>query len=181
MYYYLLLWFAGLESERSIIMSHTITMRTATVTTTTSSIIINTGYLKTYRGVLKLLELLIGAVCVGIMGHHMDRYYPYTVPNQFFLLMVTTFMIATFLLLLSCLISIPTESIISKTIYEVIYHAVAFALLLAASLNLMVRVTDRYSRQSEYELLLGASICGLVNCCLYFFSTIIALRMYRGL
>ncbi|XP_057327266.1 uncharacterized protein LOC130668809 [Microplitis mediator] len=162
-------------------MSHTVTVRTATVTTSTSSIIINTGYLKTYRGILKFLELVLGAVCVGIMGHHFDRGYPYTVPNQFFMLMTTTFMIATFLLLLSCLVSIATESIISKTIYEVIYHSIAFALLLAASLNLMVRVTDRYSRTSEYDLLLGASICGLVNCALYFFSTVLALRMYRGL
>ncbi|XP_008545458.1 uncharacterized protein LOC103569762 [Microplitis demolitor] len=162
-------------------MSHTVTVRTATVTTSTSSIIINTGYLKTYRGILKLLELILGAVCVGIMGHHFDLGYHYTVPNQFFMLMTTTFMIATFLLLLSCLVSIATESIISKTIYEVIYHSIAFALLLAASLNLMVRVTDRYSRTAQYDLLLGASICGLVNCALYFFSTVLALRMYRGL
>lgn len=39
-------------------MSHTVTVRTATVTTSTSAIIINTGFMKTYRGALKLLELV---------------------------------------------------------------------------------------------------------------------------
>lgn len=38
-------------------MSHTVTV-TRTTTTTTSAIIINTGYLKTWPGILKILELV---------------------------------------------------------------------------------------------------------------------------
>ncbi|KAK0089365.1 hypothetical protein PV325_007710 [Microctonus aethiopoides] len=163
-------------------MSHTVTVRTATVTTRSGSggVLINVGYIKTYRGILKILEVLLGIVCVGIMGNHIDSYRYFEVADIFFLLMVTTFLIATFLLLLSCLVSITTDSLISKTIHEVIYHAVGFALLLAASLNLLVKVTDSRHRSSrEYELLLGAAICGLINCAFYFCSTMFGLRLYR--
>ncbi|XP_011700416.1 PREDICTED: uncharacterized protein LOC105457447 isoform X2 [Wasmannia auropunctata] len=99
-------------------MSHSVTIRTQTVTSS-STIVINTGYLKTWSGILKLLQL------------------------------------------------------------EILYHSIAFGLLLAASLTLMVNVNNY--RRYNYELLLGASICGLVNTVLYLFSTIIALRTYRGI
>lgn len=39
-------------------MSHSVTVTRTTTTTTTSAIIINTGYLKTWPGILKLLELV---------------------------------------------------------------------------------------------------------------------------
>lgn len=64
---------------------------------------------------------ILGIVCVGIIGNNYDQYRFYNVQDQFFFLMTTTFMIATFILLLSCLVSLSTESIISKTIYVRIY------------------------------------------------------------
>ncbi|XP_034934760.1 uncharacterized protein [Chelonus insularis] len=163
-------------------MSHTaVTVRTATVTRTSgSSIFLNTGYLTTFRGFLKVLETILGVIVVGIMGHHLDKHHYFVVGDQFLLLMATTFMIGTFLLLLSSFLSLTTETMLSKTLFEVIYHAVAFGLLLASSLNLLIKVTDNRRYSSEYELLLGASICGLINCALYFCSTVIAIRMYRG-
>lgn len=161
-------------------MSHSVTIRTQTVTSSSSAIIINTGYLKTWSGILKLLQLALGIVCVGIVGHEVNQHgYQFTAV-LFFLLITTTFMIGTFILLLSCLSSLSTASIISKTIHELLYHSIAFGLLLAASLTLMVHVNN-YKRYHNYELLLGASICGLVNTVLYLFSTIIALRTYRGI
>ncbi|XP_015605110.1 uncharacterized protein LOC107272454 [Cephus cinctus] len=161
-------------------MSHSVTIRTATVTSNSSAIIINTGYLKSFNGLLKFLQLALGIVCVGIMGHQFNQLYVRTTADLFFLLIVTTFMIATFILILSCLASISTESIISKTIYELIYHSIGFGLLLACSLTLLVRVNDnKYSR--DHDLLLGASICGLVNSALYLLNTIMAVRAYRGL
>ncbi|XP_043270280.1 uncharacterized protein [Venturia canescens] len=163
-------------------MSHSVTIRTATVTTNASPIFVNTTFLKTYSGILKVLELILGIVCVGIIGHDFDNEYrSYNVQNQFFFLITTTFMIATFLLLLSCMVSLSTESIISKTIYEVVYHAAAFGLLLAASLTLLIKVNNYRRSSYNYESLLGASICGLVNSAFYFISTIFALRSYRGL
>ena len=39
-------------------MSHTVTVTRTTTTTTTSAIILNTGYLKTWPGILKFLQLV---------------------------------------------------------------------------------------------------------------------------
>ncbi|XP_012543295.1 uncharacterized protein LOC105840780 [Monomorium pharaonis] len=159
-------------------MSHTVTIRTQTVTSSSSTIVLNTGYLKTWSGILKLLQVALGIVCVGIVGHEFSNVYRSTA-DLFFLLITTTFMIGSFILLLSCLTSFSTASIMAKTIHEIIYHSIAFGLLLAASLTLMVHINNY--RRYNYELLLGASICGLVNAGLYLFSTIIALRTYRGI
>ncbi|XP_029671613.1 uncharacterized protein LOC115240540 [Formica exsecta] len=159
-------------------MSHSVTIRTQTVTASSSTIVINTGYLKSWSGILKFLQLALGIVCVGIIGNEFNTYPPRTTPECFFLVITITFMINTSILLLSCLISLSTASIISKTIYELLYHSIAFGLLLAASLTLLVHVNNY--RRYNYELLLGASICGLVNAGLYLFSTILALRTYRG-
>lgn len=162
-------------------MSHSVTIRTQTMTTSSTAIIINSGYLKTWTGILKLLELALGVVCVGISGHHITNYRSYIfTAEMFFLLITTSFMIGTFILLMSCLISLSTSSIIAKTIHELLYHAIGFGLYLAASLTYIVHVSDLKGYR-EYELLLGAAICGLVNAGLYLFSTIIALRTYRGL
>lgn len=162
-------------------MSHSVTIRTQTVTTSSTAIILNTGYLRTWSGILKLVELALGIVCVGIVGDQFSSYgYYRTTADLFFLLITTTFMIGTFILLLSCLTSLSTASIISKTIYDLLYHTIAFGLLLAAALTLTVQVSNRRGSR-EYELLLGAAICGLVNAALYLLSSIIALRTYRGL
>ncbi|KAL2718477.1 uncharacterized protein V1478_012353 [Vespula squamosa] len=158
-------------------MSHSVIIRTQTVTTNSTAIVINTGYIKTWSGILKFLQLALGIVCVGIAGDQF-KYYR-TTTDVFFLLIVTTFMIGTFILLLSCLASLSTASIISKTIYELFYHSIAFGLVLSAALTLLIQIHKTNSR--EYELLLGASICGLVNSALYLLSTIIALRTYRGI
>ncbi|KAF7990423.1 hypothetical protein HCN44_000228 [Aphidius gifuensis] len=157
-------------------MSHTVTVRTATVTTSTSAIIINTGFMKTYRGALKLLELILGIVCVVLVWMARGSSY-YHSEHLFFLLMATTFAIATFAIVLSCLLSISTDSILSKTIFEPIYHAIAFALVFAASINLLVKTQNN----NRDELLLIASILGTINGVLYLFSTILGSRSYRGL
>lgn len=75
------------------------------------------------NAILILLQIkfkALGIVCVGISAHDFGQYSGYqynTTTRLFFLLMVTTFMIASFILLLSCLASLSTGSIISKTIY----------------------------------------------------------------
>ncbi|XP_011872186.1 PREDICTED: uncharacterized protein LOC105564440 [Vollenhovia emeryi] len=160
-------------------MSHSVTIRTQTVTSSSATIVLNTGYLKTWSGILKLLQLALGIVCVGIAGHEFTNNVYRTTAELFFLLITTTFMISTFILLMSCLTSFSTASIISKTIHELLYHSIAFGLILAASLTLMVHINNY--RRYNYELLLGASICGLVNAALYILSTIFALRTYRGI
>lgn len=128
-------------------MSHSVTITRTTTTNSTSALILNTGYLKTLPGLLKLAQLvtinwqnfpklhriliskwfsqtiqIIGAVCVGLVAHYYTNYsnyrgyYGYTA-ELFFLLMATSFLIGTFCLLVSCLFSLSTGGIISKTIY----------------------------------------------------------------
>lgn len=132
-------------------MSHSVTItRTVTSSNTTSTLVLNTGYLKTCQGLLKLAQLvrnlensrrrrnpcaswqkwfplqIIGAACVGIMAYNFHNGYVYGGTEAlFFLLMATSFLIGTFCLLISCLFSLSTGGIISKTIYVSFTHKIA--------------------------------------------------------
>ncbi|XP_011497499.1 PREDICTED: uncharacterized protein LOC105361901 isoform X1 [Ceratosolen solmsi marchali] len=165
-------------------MSHSVTIQTRTVTTGSPSAI-NTTFCRSWTGILKLAQVALGIVSVGLSGYVISHYFggQTVTENLFFILIATTFMIASFLLVLSCLCSYTTESIISKTIFELLFHAFAFALLLAASVTLLTKVTKgRYYNRTESEKLeMGAAICGLINATLYLISTIFALRTSRGL
>lgn len=123
-------------------MSHSVTItRTTTSTTNTSYIVLNTGYLKSFPGILKLFELvswssqgdddllqyyrtvyleysqLVGVAIVTLMAINYGDYSYYRHQDLFHFLMATTFMIGTFCLLLACLTSLSTGGIIAKTIY----------------------------------------------------------------
>lgn len=96
-------------------MSQSVTItRTTTSSSNTSYIVLNTGYLRSWPGLLKLLQLVLGVICVAILGLHSNGYYS---NELFFFHMSVCFMIGTFILLLSCLVSLSTGGIISKTIY----------------------------------------------------------------
>ncbi|KAH8275091.1 hypothetical protein KR018_011785 [Drosophila ironensis] len=160
-------------------MSHSVTItRTTTSTTNTSYIVLNTGYLKSFPGILKLFELIIGAAIVGVVAYNYQnyRYSNFAPVDLFHYLMATTFMIGTFCLLLSCLTSLSTGGIIAKTIYELIYHSVAAILLLVSSTLLLLKLRD--VRHDGYMV---AGVLGLVNAVLYFISAFLAHRSYRGL
>lgn len=164
-------------------MSHTVTVTRTTTSSTTTAVLINTGFLKTIPGVLKLFETLIGAVCVGLIANYsyynLHSYSSYST-DLFFFLIATTFMIATFVILVSCIISISTATILPKTIFELIYHGLAFVLYTIASICLAVD-TNRYrQRRYDYEPLLACSILGIINSALYLISTIFAYKSYRG-
>ncbi|XP_052562304.1 uncharacterized protein LOC120412825 isoform X2 [Culex pipiens pallens] len=161
-------------------MSHAVVItRTTTTTTSTSHVVLNTGYLKTTPGLLKLAQLIIGAVNVGLVSWHFRSYYAAN-PQVFFLLMAVAFLIGTFCLLASCLVSLSTGGIISKTAYELFYHTVAFVLYLIASIILLVHITD-YSYGSNYKNShIAAAVLGIVVSALYLFSAVLAQRSYRG-
>lgn len=166
-------------------MSHAVVItRTTTTTTSTSHLILNTGYLKTTAGLLKLAQLIINAVNVGIVAWHLRRYhsiYASGNPELFFLLMAVAFLIGTFCLLASCLVSLSTGGIISKTIYELVYHAIAFILILVSSIILLTDVTNGRYYSTLKDAYMIASILGIINAALYLFSTILAQRSYRGI
>jgi len=160
-------------------MSHSVTItRTVTTSNTTSTLVVNTGYLKTLPGLLKLAQLILGAVAVGLIAWYFNDRYIYK-PILFFLLMATTFLIGTFCLLVSCLFSLSTGGIISKTIYELIYHSIGAILLIAASVTLLIHV-NKYNHAYEREFM-AAAIIGLINGILYVVSAILARRSYRGI
>lgn len=162
-------------------MSHAVTItRTTTTTTGTSALIINTGYLKTVPGLLKLaqlvsfviklelgsdtewprpdvlLEQIIGGLCVFFVGWN---FWSITrgVSNTelFFLCMAVTFFIGTFCLLASCLVSLSTGGIISRTIYELVYHSIAFLLYLIASILLLIKSSD-YRREASHPHMMAS-------------------------
>ncbi|XP_050664550.1 uncharacterized protein LOC126965126 [Leptidea sinapis] len=166
-------------------MSHTVTITRTTATTSGTALFVNTGYLGTLPGLLKLAQLLLGAACVGVVGYYLEPGYTRyngQKPELFFLLVSVAFLIGTFCLLLSCLISFTTASMISKTIYELIYHGLAFVLYLAAGLTLMIEVNhQRSGYRRDFEPYLAAAIMGLVMAVLYLLSTFLANRSYRGL
>jgi len=166
-------------------MSQQQTVRiTTTETSNSSALIINSGYLKTPPGLLKVLQFILGCICVGIIAYHFNDHGYSAQSELFFYLMCVTFLICTTILLISCLISWSTGGIISKTIYELIYHAIAAILIIIASVALLVvinnRSTSSYYRQI-YKELLAAGIIGILNGLLYAISTYYASRSYKGI
>ncbi|KAJ8722744.1 hypothetical protein PYW07_003924 [Mythimna separata] len=168
-------------------MSHSLTITRTTVATSGTPVYINSGYMSTTPGLLKLAELLLGAACVGLVAYYMDhnRYTSYNHKAElFYLLAAVACLVGTFCLVTACIISMSTASIISKTVYEVVYHAVAFILYLCAGITLMIEVNhskNSYYKDPNYEPYLAAAIMGLVMAALYLFSTFIANRQYRGI
>ncbi|KAJ1532080.1 hypothetical protein ONE63_000709 [Megalurothrips usitatus] len=133
-------------------MSHSVTVTRTTTTTTTSAILLNTGYFKTYPGLLKLLELVIGAIVVGITAHYGAKYYHNFLlqsPEIFMCIIAVTFLVGTACLLLSCILSISTASILPKTIFEMVFGSVATILLLSGALNLLQKTR---ARNAGYEV-----------------------------
>ncbi|XP_055389772.1 uncharacterized protein LOC129618795 isoform X2 [Condylostylus longicornis] len=164
-------------------MSHSVTItRTTTTTGNTSYIVINTGYLKTGPGLLKFLQLVLGIVVVGIIANYfLSPTYLSRNTEASILLLATAFMIGTFLLLLSCIISLSTGSILSKTIYEVVYHVFGGLALLAVGIAGIVELSDKNSSAEHYKAQMAASVICAVNGILYFISTYFANKSYRGM
>ncbi|XP_008472923.2 CKLF-like MARVEL transmembrane domain-containing protein 8 [Diaphorina citri] len=110
-------------------MSHTVTVTRTTTSTTTSAIILNTGYLKTLPGLLKLAQVIIGAVILFIYIYNLDntRYVRFTSNKKI-----------SFYCYYSCVFQ------------EFIYHGGAFIFYIIASTILLLEVSnDKYN--SHYE------------------------------
>jgi len=155
--------------------------RTTTTTTTSSAILLNTGYLKTLPGLLKLLQVVVGAIVVGLLANYTGYWRGYNFVAMLFLLLIaTTCLITTSCLVISCLLSISTATIIAKTVFDLVYHGVGFCLYLASSVNLLVEVTKYNSRGvGSHDAFVAAGALGAVNSVLYCISTVLALRNYR--
>jgi len=166
-------------------MSHNVMVtRTTTTTTTTSAILLNTGYLKTLPGLLILLQVVVGAVVVGLLASYSTYWRSYdTVPILFLLLIATACLITTGCLLISCLLSISTATIIAKTLFMPVLLVPESVLYIIGSVYHISAVASRnYGYQVAeygYGSLMFAGALGAVNSVLYCVSTVLAFRNYR--
>jgi len=161
-------------------MSQAQTVRITTTTTSSSALVLNTGYIKTLPGLLKLAQFVLGCIYTGIIANYYADFHFSRQSELFFYLMAVTFLIGTAILLVSCLISWSTGGIISKTIFELIYHTVAAILVIIASVVLLVAVNNYYHGKI-YNALTCASVLGIINGILYAASAILAQRSYKGI
>ncbi|XP_046466085.1 uncharacterized protein [Neodiprion pinetum] len=238
-------------------MSHPVTIQPNTMLTISGPTINpTTNYLKTLPGILRLLEVMLGIVCVGIIGYaqttignvidevyaklqipggalnyylnglsedfpdslgsiasSVNQYvrivkdfkltaYAANIPvvgivtsfivtrpySMFFFLITTTFMVASFILLVSCIASFSINLTISKGDYlqDVLYHVIGFVLLLAASISVLIETTLNGSNLfvelvfPSKNAVTAASVIGMVNALLYLLSAKLALESYRA-
>ncbi|CAL4117876.1 unnamed protein product [Meganyctiphanes norvegica] len=131
-------------------MSTQVTVHRMVTTTTTSAVLLNIGYVKTLPGILKVFQIILSCIAIGILGHYITTYTSsreVIVPELFFLLIATACLICTSLLLFSCLCSIATASIMPRTLFEAMYHIVACLLFFAAGLCLVI-----YLKENEHYI-----------------------------
>ncbi|XP_011647193.1 uncharacterized protein LOC105433525, partial [Pogonomyrmex barbatus] len=123
-------------------------------------IVINLDYLKSWNGIFKILQLVVGTICIGIIGHEFNSINVsnalYQTALNFYLIVTCTFFIGTFILVISYLMSPSAASIVPKTVYEFIYQSIASLLLLVASITLMVKI-NQANEIASYKQLLVAS------------------------
>ncbi|XP_026329719.1 CKLF-like MARVEL transmembrane domain-containing protein 8 isoform X2 [Hyposmocoma kahamanoa] len=159
-------------------MSHTVTITRTTTSNTGTAVLVNTGFLGSTPGLLKLAQLVLGAACTGLMGYYINSgYHGFTAPTLFYLISAVSCLMGTFCLFVACLFSLSSATFISKTNFEVIFHTVAFIFYLVASVLLIVEI-HRYS-YSTYNQYLAASIMGFVMAVLYAISTYFAYRTHK--
>lgn len=133
---------------------------------------------------MKLAEVILGGIVLGLLIYNKDSIcgcwvYKSNNSQLFFLGTISAFFLASFLLLISCLLSISTGPIISKTNFEFIYHGAGFVFLLVASVFLLLDANDGTSRNPNNHFVV-ASILGLVMAAFYLLSSIWGYRSYRG-
>lgn len=179
-------------------MSHSITVtRTTTTAASSSAVVVHVGYVRTLPGVLQLLETILGAVCLGLIGYYgshtagvfgnrsQRKIDGFASGSEEVALFLTSFgfLVTTFLLLVSSFASFATSSFLPKTLFELLYHLFAFMFYLGSSVALLVVVSRRNERayyvEFGYEGKMSASVIGLVNSFLYLISAIFSFRSYR--
>ncbi|XP_066941760.1 uncharacterized protein [Macrobrachium rosenbergii] len=174
----------GYAAKRSN-MANEVTVHRMVSSSTTSAVLINVGYLKTFPGILKILQIILGCVICGIIGHYITwtQQADYLQPELLVLIIAATCLITTSLLVFSCLCSISTASIMPKTLFVVLLHSTLSYLLVCSSINLLREVVARnegykiYERGYNSKIFSGA--IGLVNAVLYVVSSIYSVRTFR--
>uniref|UniRef100_A0A1E1X0C1 Putative members of chemokine-like factor super family n=1 Tax=Amblyomma aureolatum TaxID=187763 RepID=A0A1E1X0C1_9ACAR len=166
-------------------MSHTVTV-TRMTTSTSSPLVINTGYACNIQGALKILETVFGTICLGLMLHY-TKYSSngdvFGMPGHELYFILTAFgcLLCTFLLLVSSCWSFTSSSLLSRTSFEILFHLVACALYLAAGITLLTKTLDydRRFRGETYDARIAAAVFGIMNGALYLIGAILSFRIFR--
>ncbi|GLG93289.1 Uncharacterized protein GBIM_00730 [Gryllus bimaculatus] len=160
--------FARRPAPNTTEMSHQITITRTTTTTSGTVMVLNTHYVKGWSGLLKLAETILAAVCVGIAGYYISHAYNGRLysenPIFYFILAMFACLLATFSLLIACIVSMADATMLNKTLFECIYHFFAFLLTLSSSLYLLIEVSNK--RKKYYypeDAFLAAAVSVLLN------------------
>uniref|UniRef100_A0A1E1XR08 Putative members of chemokine-like factor super family n=1 Tax=Amblyomma sculptum TaxID=1581419 RepID=A0A1E1XR08_AMBSC len=166
-------------------MSHTVTV-TRMTTTSSSPMVINTGYACNIQGALKILETVFGAICLGLMLHYTKHgnVDSFGMPGHELYFLLTAFgcLLCTFLLLVSSCWSFTSSSLLSRTSFEILFHVVACALYLAAGITLLTKTLDydrRFRGGEKYDARIAAAVFGIMNGALYLIGAILSVRIFR--
>lgn len=102
-------------------MSQSITITRTVTTTNQSTVILNIRYLRTVPGILKLLEIILGTICLILLLKFHGEFHSlivFPIINDIpALLFTTTFLIGSACLLLACVVSFSTGVLIERTVY----------------------------------------------------------------
>lgn len=128
-------------------MAHTV--RITTTTTENSNVtVLNTGYMRTTGGLLKLAQLILGIVTVALVAWYHNTYVH--AANTFFLLMAVAFLISTTCLLVAIVASWSTGALIAKTLFVSIVHCTELSWASSPRTD-TVRKTNRNSSTMRWQ------------------------------
>ncbi|XP_023235397.1 plasmolipin-like [Centruroides sculpturatus] len=168
-------------------MPHTVTVRTTTTATTGT---FNAGFLKSWPGILKLLETVIGAVVLGLVAYYGTHFNTHSIDgfgakSEHTYLFLVSFgcLLPTLLLLVTSVSSVMSSTLIPKTLFEVVFNVFAFLLYLSAGLALLIvliKQKHHYLKDAEHDGKIAASVLGLINAVLYATSTSFSYKAYKN-
>lgn len=136
-------------------------------------------------GLLRVSETVFGTICLGLMLHYTKHRQVdlYGMPGHELYFLLTAFgcLLCTFLLLVSSCWSFTSSSLLSRTSFEILFHLVACALYLAASITLLTKTLDyhRNFRGEQYDARVAAAVFGIMNGALYLIGAVLSFRIFR--
>ncbi|CAG2112035.1 unnamed protein product [Medioppia subpectinata] len=146
----------------------TVQVRQTTTTTTAraSVLVINTGYLSTKLGIIKLLLLIFSLICFVLLLLDADKSsgYWYLPPEQFLVLVCFANWYTITIMLISALLSLGTACILPKTSFEFIFHFLGFVLFLIGGLWVAIGAFKHENRTVNIQVAcILALICGILH------------------
>ncbi|XP_011497505.1 PREDICTED: uncharacterized protein LOC105361901 isoform X2 [Ceratosolen solmsi marchali] len=150
-------------------MSHSVTIQTRTVTTGSPSAI-NTTFCRSWTGILKLAQVVVGLVIMSLEVDAINESF-LSSGDTFLMLVATAFMIGTAIFIISYVFSPVSEAIIGKTNYEIIYNSFALFFILIASIVVLAQETNQGLGRR-----MVAAILGIIDAILYAGNTALAVR-----